>query len=609
MGESEAVAARTAGVNFRGTGSSSYIRAIAEGDVDDYLHGADIVGAFSFLAGFGGDNTLDGGEGIGVADYSATPLSLIACLNEGVFVASLLASDQGKVTIANPFGGVDTLVNIKGIAGTNGSDDLTGSADADYFWGNGGNDRIDGGEGRDWISYSGDPSGVFVNLRSHLARDGWNVFEGECYLGGQDALFNIENVEGSVFDDQLNGDYDDNALKGLSGDDVLDGSRGADTAIYRGLKSDYVITKLEDGSYTIRDTVSGRDGTDTVSNVEFLKFSDKIYDITNLGLEKSHAGSDVNGDDHSDILLQNAANGACYVWQMDVDGLTIKAGGFIGGYDGPGAKWQLKATGDFDGDGKSDLLLQYAESGACYIWQMDGQSIKAGGFIGGYDGPGAKWQVKGAGDFDGDGKSDILLQSADTGAVYVWEMGDGGLTIKAGGFIGGYDGPGAKWQVKGIGDFNGDGNSDILLQYADTGAVYVWEMGDTGLSIKAGGFVGGYDGPGSKWQVKGVGDFNGDGKSDILLQYADTGAIYVWQMGDDGLTIKAGGFIGGYDGPGSKWQVKGAGDFNGDGKSDILLQYADNGACYVWEMDGNIIKAGGFVGGYDGPGADWHATV
>ena len=215
-------------------------------------------------------------------------------------------------------------------------------------------------------------------------------------------------------------------------------------------------------------------------------------------------------------------------------------------------------------------------------------------------------------DFNGDHHSDILLQNA-SGALYVWQMGDGadGLTIKTGAFIGGYDGPGAKWQMKATGDFDGDGKSDLLLQYKDTGAVFVWQMNGDGKTIKAGGFVGGFDGPGAKWQVKATGDFDGDGKSDILLQYADTGAVYIWRM--DGTNIIKGSFVGGFDGPGAKWQVKGTGDFNGDGKSDILMQYADTGACYVWEMgdgaDGLTIKAGGFVGGYGGPGADWHATA
>ena len=68
----------------------------------------------------------------------------------------------------------------------------------------------------------------------------------------------------------------------------------------------------------------------------------------------------------------------------------------------------------------------------------------------------------------------------DTVSGYLYRAGGGanGLGITANGFIGGDDGPGAKWQVKGTGDFDGDGHSDILMQYADTGACFVWQMGE-----------------------------------------------------------------------------------------------------------------------------------
>ena len=70
---------------------------------------------------------------------------------------------------------------------------------------------------------------------------------------------------------------------------------------------------------------------------------------------------------------------------------------------------------------------------------------------------------------------------------------------------------GAGWNVVGVGDFNGDGNSDILWQNSSNGIVVMYEMNGTqviGTTAMGGG----------GWNVAAVGDFNGDGKSDILWQ-------------------------------------------------------------------------------------------
>ena len=97
-----------------------------------------------------------------------------------------------------------------------------------------------------------------------------------------------------------------------------------------------------------------------------------------------------------------------------------------------------------------------------------------------------------------------------------------------------------------------------------------------------------------------VGDFNGDGRSDILWQGSD-GTPAIWLM--DGLTVLSNGPAGSFN-PGPSWHVVGAGQFgNGDIKSDILWQ-ADFGQAAVWLMDGTSMVGGGPVGG--NPGADWH---
>jgi methionine-rich copper-binding protein CopC len=62
---------------------------------------------------------------------------------------------------------------------------------------------------------------------------------------------------------------------GNSGNDTIDGGAGDDTAVYAGLRASYTISTIP-GGYTI---ASGSDGTDTLFNVEFAKFSDKTITL------------------------------------------------------------------------------------------------------------------------------------------------------------------------------------------------------------------------------------------------------------------------------------------------------------------------------------------
>jgi Tol biopolymer transport system component len=96
--------------------------------------------------------------------------------------------------------------------------------------------------------------------------------------------------------------------------------------------------------------------------------------------------------------------------------------------------------------------------------------------------------------------------------------------------------------------------------------------------------------------VAGAGDFNGDGKSDILWQN-DNGQPAIWLM--DGQQVLA---TPGLGNPGASWNIVGTADFNGDGKSDILWQN-DNGQPAIWTMDGVQVTA---TPGFGNPGADWH---
>ncbi len=316
---------------------------------------------------------------------------------------------------------------------------------------------------------------------------------------------------------------------------------------------------------------------------------DSTATVTTNASILDNAPTDFFGKGKSDILLQNALTGQSYVWETD--GTRLIGSGSVGWI--PGREWQAKGTGDFNGDGRADILLQNSNTGNFYIWEQNGLALVGGGPVG-PDLPGPFWQEKGIGDFNGDGYSDILFQNINTGDNYIWELR--GTTIVGGGPVG--PTVGAEWQAKGTGDFNGDGRSDILFQNANTGTCYIWELNDTNVGTN--GYVGWV--PGAEWQVKGTGDFNGDGRSDIVLQNVNNGSCYIWEL--NGTDLIGGGLVGWI--PGAQWNVGATGDYNGDGKSDILLQNTNSGESYLWELDGTNLIGSGNVGWI--PGAEWQVV-
>ena len=105
----------------------------------------------------------------------------------------------------------------------------------------------------------------------------------------------------------------------------------------------------------------------------------------------------------------------------------------------PGPSWQIKATGDFNGDGHSDILWQNTD-GTPAIWLMNGTNLIGAAAL---PNPGPSWHVVGTGDYNGDGKSDILWQNTD-GTPAIWDM-NGTNVIDAA--VVNHPNPGADWHI------------------------------------------------------------------------------------------------------------------------------------------------------------------
>lgn len=287
---------------------------------------------------------------------------------------------------------------------------------------------------------------------------------------------------------------------------------------------------------------------------------------------------DFNGDGFDDLL-----------WRSDIgvvtDWLGTAGGGFINNHANTGAlvplDWAVVGTGDFDGDGRDDLLWRNS-TGLVTDWL----GTTTGGFINNHENTGEEipleWAVVETGDFNGDGFDDILWRS-DTGVITNW------LGTASGGFINNHANTGAvvplDWAVVGTGDFNGDGRDDMLWR-SSTGLVIDW------LGTSSGGFENNHQNTAVAvsldWAVVGTDDFNGDGRDDVLWRH-DSGTLTNWLGQPDGSF--ANNNANAWTKVATSWGVAGTGDFDGDGRDDILWRH-ESGAVITWLGQ----STGGFVG-------------
>ncbi len=112
----------------------------------------------------------------------------------------------------------------------------------------------------------------------------------------------IENATGGKSNDRLTGNSANNALKGLGGNDELIGGLGTDTAIYSGNYKDYKISyDTTKDTFTVADQVPGRDGSDSVSEIEYFQFTDIKIASNELTPKDPVVGS--TGDDLFKALI------------------------------------------------------------------------------------------------------------------------------------------------------------------------------------------------------------------------------------------------------------------------------------------------------------------
>lgn len=181
----------------------------------------------------------------------------------------------------------------------------------------------------------------------------------------------IEQVIGSNQSDQITGTDIRNTFTGKGGNDTLNGAGGIDTAIFSGSRGGYALT-ISGSTITVRDN-QGTDGTDTLTAIERLMFSDRSIAL------------DVDGNAGKTARLLGAVFGKTAVSNKDYVGIGLRLLDDGMSYDSLGSL-ALQAAGAANPDAIVSLLWDHVMGRPAltaektpFITMLDSGAITRGG--------------------------------------------------------------------------------------------------------------------------------------------------------------------------------------------------------------------------------------
>jgi len=227
--------------------------------------------------------------------------------------------------------------------------------------------------------------------------------------------------------------------------------------------------------------------------------------------------------------------------------------------------WDNLGSYDMSGDGKADAVMFgnviVNDARGAYIgYYQDGNDMDGWVTIGFLDNSeNIAWQNK-VGNLTGnaDGVNSIVWYAPELYALGVWKDGTTDWVNLSASF-GGDD-----WTLAGCGDFAGEGKDSVLMNYNKGQTFYTVGI-DGGTPVA----LGSTDWRG--WELRAIGDFSGDGKDDIVLFHHDTGSMVMCANGNVDSFVSIGQLAA------DDWFVVGAGDYNGDAKDDLLVRQHSTG--------------------------------
>jgi hypothetical protein len=274
---------------------------------------------------------------------------------------------------------------------------------------------------------------------------------------------------------------------------------------------------------------------------------------------------DFTGDGRTDIIGRILQTGQWWVGVSNGTGFTNS----LWTTWSPALNWVDVKVGDFTGNGKADIIGRDLGSGQWWVGLSTGSSFTNS--LWATWSPAVTWVDVQVSDFTGNGKADIAGRVLQNGQWWVGASTGAALTTS----LWTTWNPLVTWVDVSAGDFNGDGKADIAGRFLQTGQWFVAiSNGSTGFSSSL--WVSWS--PAVTWVDVKVGDFNGDGFSDIIGRVSQSGQWWeALSNGSNGFSNQ----VWATWNPNANWVDVKVGDFNGDGRDDITSRVASSGQWWT----------------------------
>jgi hypothetical protein len=234
---------------------------------------------------------------------------------------------------------------------------------------------------------------------------------------------------------------------------------------------------------------------------------------------------------------------------------------------------------DWNRNGWSDVLARTKSTGNLFAYPGNGTAVSEASRA--YVGKGfAKMDQIVRMDLNRDGYPDVIARLK-SGAVHFYPgRSDGRLgTAKKL-----YKDQRKLREFTAIGDFNKDGYPDLLAQQISNGNIYLYP-GTKGAKFGSRKALA-YGNWNDRSEFTGVGDFNRDGRPDLLVKQTKTGNLYLYRGTSSGFQgkLKVGSGKGLRD-------LSGVGDFDRDGYPDLIAVQSSTGHLYLYPGTGKGFRA------------------